>query len=70
MQYQWKDSKSGIQIWVSRSMKDYNRPPTQEEAEGAGLTEEGYKNAIFVKIITGGSFTKGFSGPGQGKGYW
>lgn len=70
MLYKWKDSKTGTEVWVSRSMKEYNRPPTQEESEEAGLGEEDYKKAVFVKIITGGAFTKGFSGPNTGKGYW
>lgn len=71
MLYKWKDSKSGTEVWVSRSMKDYNKPPTEAEAIDAGLSSEEFKSAVFTKIITGGAFSRGFGAVGKGsKGNW
>lgn len=66
MYYEWRDRKTGKQVFVKRSMKDYQVPPTKEECLDAGITEDEYDVAELHKFVTGGSFSKGF---GQ-KGAW
>jgi hypothetical protein len=64
MIYTWMDKTSGEQIEVRRTMDDSDVPPTEEECEEEELPK--VKEREWIKIVTGGSFTKTF---GQ-KGYW
>jgi len=71
MIYTWRDRCSGKDVEVTRSMKDYTNPPTQNECLAAGMSEEEFKKAMFVKLVTGGAFSVGFGPIGKGsKGNW
>ena len=64
MIYTWLDKTSGEQIEVQRRIDDSDIPPTEEECDEEDLPK--VEEREWVKIVTGGSFTKTF---GQ-KGYW
>ena len=66
MIYQWRDVRTDKVVLVQRSMKDSSSLPTPEECKEAGLTKKEADTAQWVKVITGGSFSKGFGM----KGHW
>jgi hypothetical protein len=63
MVYEWMDKSSGEKIQVQRKMDDYDVPPTEEECEVEGLPK--VKEREWIKIVSGGSFTKTFGGKGR-----
>ena len=65
MLYTWRHKPTGLKIEVERKMQDSEAPPTESELIEKGLIEEDFKTD-WEKVVTGGSFSKGF---GQ-KGSW
>lgn len=65
MIYTWKHMPTGIKVEVERKASECGVPPSPEELAEEGLIEDDFKSG-WERIVTGGSFTKGF---GQ-KGYW
>lgn len=71
MIYTWKHKDTGLKVEVERSLKDSNLAPNLAELSNIGLYEDEFTaEGAWEKVITGGSFSKGFSGVGVGKGYW
>lgn len=67
MKYLWACKDTGKMVEVDRSISEYNEPPTLVECMANGWTfDEFDKVKDWIKIITGGSFHKGFGK----KGYW
>ena len=67
MTYTWRHIQTGIKIEVERKMSESDVPPQSHELAKQGLIEPEFQDTNnWKKVITGGSFTKGF---GQ-KGAW
>lgn len=68
--YVWLEKKSGKTIDILRSFDDYQVPPTEDEALGAGLNEEEVGEAEWEKRLgTGIQVIRGDSWGGS-KGNW
>lgn len=65
MKYVWLDKKTGIEITVDRSMKDFKVKPSRIEAAQQGMEVEDYKEADWERLVTGGSTTIGFGMKGN-----
>ena len=49
--YVWEDTTTGRRIDILNDMKDYQKPPTVEQAMEKGFTEEEARNANWKKIV-------------------
>lgn len=68
--YEHKDTTSGKIVEILRNFSEYKDTPSKEEAIKAGLTEEEYEVAAWVRVIGSGiKVVKGASW-GPGKGSW
>jgi len=65
MRYLWKDTRTKIEVEVTRKMADSSEVPDKPEALEAGMEVEDYAQAIWEKIITGGIGTITWGGKGK-----
>ena len=66
MRYLWATKSNGKMIEVIRKMKDSHIEPTWDECKNEGWTKTEYDNREeWIKIITGGSFTKTWNQKGR-----
>lgn len=66
MIYVWACKDTGKLVEVERSMENYEIKPTWAECKSQGWTSEDYdKVNMWIRLVTGGSFTKGFGNKGQ-----
>lgn len=61
--YRWEDKKTGKKVEVLRSFKEYDVPPTKEEAPDVEDPE-------WERKIGGGQKVNKGNNWGPGKGYW
>jgi hypothetical protein len=68
--YNWIEKKTDKEVEILRSFSKYSDSPSKEEALEAGLTEEEYATADWIKVIGKGIKVIPGESWGPGKGNW